>query len=138
MHRANHIGLWNRSAGLSGSKNYRNKLTSNKFDHRAPPNKILTRTFIGGAMNRELVELPDDDLVSIAKFELDRLLGGCGPPELARVYRWRNGMPQYHVGHLDRVNRSNLEFPNFPTSRIAGNSYRGVGIPVCVSLRKCR
>ena len=105
---------------------------SNKFQGRAPSGKVLIRCFIGGAMQGELVDLSDRQLVQLALSELDQLIGIDGVPELDFVVRWRNAMPQYHVGHLDRVDAIETELHSFPTLAVAGNAYRGVGIPVCI------
>ena len=106
--------------------------SSNKFAHRAPDGKILVRCFIGGAMQSELVDLDDDHLIRIATAELDRMIGFCGTPEIGRVYRWRNCMPQYHLGHLDRVQEIGSFAAEHNGLELAGNSYRGVGIPACM------
>ena len=105
---------------------------SNKFPGRAPDNKVLVRCFVGGAMQGELVDLSDRQLVELAIGELNQLIGIDGVPDLDFVCRWRNAMPQYHVGHLDRVDAIETELNSFPTLMMAGNAYRGVGIPICV------
>ena len=105
--------------------------SSNKFPGRAPDNKVLIRCFIGGAMQGELVDLSDRQLVELALRELNQLIGIDGVPDLDFVCRWRNAMPQYHVGHLDRVAAIETELKKFPTLAVAGNAYRGVGIPIC-------
>jgi oxygen-dependent protoporphyrinogen oxidase len=105
---------------------------SNKFPGRAPGNKVLIRCFIGGAMQGELVDLSDRQLTDLAITELDRLIGIDGTPDLDLVCRWKNAMPQYHVGHLDLINSIDDELESFPSLALAGNAYRGVGIPVCV------
>jgi oxygen-dependent protoporphyrinogen oxidase len=106
--------------------------SSNKFSHRAPDGKLLVRCFIGGALQGELVELGDDELIRITSEELTRMLGYAGSPEIARVYRWRNCMPQYHLGHLDRVQEIESLASEHSGLELAGNSYRGVGIPACI------
>ena len=106
--------------------------SSNKFPGRAPDNKVLIRCFIGGAMQGELVDLLDRQLVELALTELNQLIGIDGVPDLDFVCRWKNAMPQYHVGHLDRVEAIETELDLFPTLAVAGNAYRGVGIPVCI------
>ncbi len=105
---------------------------SNKFPGRAPENKMLVRCFIGGAMQGELVDLSDRQLVDLAMNELSKLVGLDGLPEVDFVFRWRNAMPQYHVGHLDRVDSIEKTLDRFPTLTLAGNAYRGVGIPICI------
>lgn len=106
--------------------------SSNKFAGRAHQDKMLVRCFIGGALQADLVELPNEELIEIAVSELSRLLSFTCRPEMSRVYRWRNAMPQYHVGHLERVQRIGDRIRNQPGLELAGNSYQGVGIPVCL------
>jgi len=105
---------------------------SNKFSGRAPDDKVLIRCFIGGAMQGELVDLSDRQLVNLALAELNQLVGIDGVPELDFVCRWKNTMPQYHVGHLDRIDAIEAKLNAVPTLALAGNAYRGVGIPICV------
>lgn len=105
---------------------------SNKFPGRSPEGKVLIRCFIGGAMQGDLVDLPDRQLTQLALTELNKLIGIDGIPEVDLVCRWKNAMPQYHVGHLDRVDSIETQLKSHPTLAIAGNAYRGVGIPICV------
>jgi oxygen-dependent protoporphyrinogen oxidase len=107
-------------------------LASIKFPGRAPPGEVLLRVFIGGACQPELVELPAAELEQLARKELEDLLGVTGSPRVVRVVRWIGAMPQYHVGHLDRVARIERAAASLPTLALAGNAYRGVGIPYCV------
>lgn len=106
--------------------------SSNKFAGRTRQDKMLVRCFIGGALQAELVELSDHELIEVAVNELTRLLAFKCNPELSRIYRWRDAMPQYHVGHLERVQRIEDHLRNQPGLELAGNSYHGVGIPVCL------
>ena len=82
---------------LSGS------FTSIKFPGRAPDGSVLFRVFIGGACQEELVGLPDEELYEIAQREFGELLGIRGEPQVRELVRWNKAMPQYHLGHLDRV-----------------------------------
>ncbi len=106
--------------------------SSNKFAGRAPEGKLLVRCFMGGALQGELVDLDDEQLVQIASAELAVILGFRGDPELSRVFRWRNCMPQYHLGHLDLVAEIERMVDRQAGLELAGNSYRGVGIPACI------
>ena len=115
-----------------GRKVIATSFSSNKFAGRAPKGNMLIRTFIGGALQPELVELDDDALIKIATDELDATVGFSGQPELARVYRWRNCMPQYHLGHVERVASIQQMTQRHCGLELAGNSYRGVGIPACI------
>ena len=111
---------------LSGS------FTSIKFPGRAPDGSVLFRVFIGGACQEELVELPDAELYEIAERELAELLGVRGEPQVRELVRWNRAMPQYHLGHLDRVATIERLASDLPAFALAGNAYRGVGIPQCV------
>ena len=107
--------------------------SSNKFSGRAPQDRVLIRCFVGGAMQPDLVELGDDQLLQISLNAIDGWCQINGTPEISRIYRWRAAMPQYHVGHLDRIARIDLEVAQQPGLELAGNSYNGVGIPVCIA-----
>jgi oxygen-dependent protoporphyrinogen oxidase len=94
---------------------------------------MLFRCFLGGALQPEMLQRPDSELLEIAGTELKRLLPFVGESKLARVYRWTNAMPQYHLDHMARVDRIQARIRELPGLELAGNSYNGVGIPVCVS-----
>jgi oxygen-dependent protoporphyrinogen oxidase len=103
-----------------------------KFAGRAPEGTVLVRVFIGGACQRELADLPDDVLRTIATEELRDLLGTTGEPQLALVARWPRSMPQYHVGHAALVDAIDRRVSRWPGLALAGNAYHGVGIPNCI------
>jgi oxygen-dependent protoporphyrinogen oxidase len=104
-----------------------------KFPGRAPGDAVLIRVFIGGALQPELLDLPDAELRRIALDELADLLRITGKPLTIDIARWPRSMPQYHVGHLDRVARIEMLAAVLPTFALAGNAYRGVGIPQCIA-----
>jgi protoporphyrinogen/coproporphyrinogen III oxidase len=104
-----------------------------KYPGRAQGDDVLIRVFIGGALQPELLDLPDADLRRIAFEELAELLEITGEPLIADIARWPRSMPQYHVGHLARVARIEQLAAGVPTLALAGNAYRGVGIPHCIA-----
>ncbi len=106
--------------------------SSIKFAERAPEDGILVRLFFGGAVQPETLQRSDDELLQLAQDELRSLLQLQGEPLFAHLQRWPRSMPQYHVGHLDRVARIEQQAEQFDTLRLAGNAYRGVGIPFCI------
>ena len=110
--------------------------SSNKFTGRCDEDHLLIRCFIGGAMQSELVDLEDDALIEIARKQLDQSLGFNGDPIFSQVHRWKNCMPQYHLGHLDRVRQIEEQITKLRGLEIAGNSYWGVGVPACVASGK--
>ncbi len=105
---------------------------SSKFAGRAPAGMALFRLFFGGTRRPDLVELPDDALLALARTELREVVGVTTEPTLVRVVRGRRTMPQYHVGHVARVERIERRVAALPWLALAGNAYRGVGIPDCV------
>jgi protoporphyrinogen/coproporphyrinogen III oxidase len=106
--------------------------SSNKFPGRAPDDRILMRIFLGGALQPALTDLPDDDIRRIVREELAELLGARGESEFCDVVRWQGMMPQYHVGHLELVAKIEERAAAIPGFALAGNAYRGVGIPFCI------
>ncbi len=100
----------------------------NKFDGRAPADKAVLRCFFGaGAM-----DLDDAGVVAAARGELRRILGLTATPLFANVSRWPRAMPQYNVGHEDRVQRIESIVDAIPGLALAGNAYHGIGIPDCI------
>jgi len=106
--------------------------TSRKFPGRAPAGRILLRTFVGGAMQPELLQHDDATILRIVREELRDILGVEGEPDFAEVAWHRNAMPQYHVGHVERVARIRALTALVPGLELAGNAYSGVGLPDCI------
>ena len=106
--------------------------TSTKFPHRSPEGSVLIRAFIGRAGEDHLGEAPDAQLLSWVKEELRSVLKLESEPGMMRIYRWPKGMPQYTLGHLDRVARVERRLAAHPGLFVAGSAYRGVGIPDCI------
>jgi oxygen-dependent protoporphyrinogen oxidase len=100
-----------------------------KYAGRAPAGKVLIRVFVGGYTGQELVQRSDAELLEIAQRELRQLLGVTQAPEWTRVVRYPQAMPQYHLGHQARVARIEGLVRKHPRFALAGNAYRGVGIP---------
>jgi oxygen-dependent protoporphyrinogen oxidase len=107
-------------------------MASVKFPGRAPEGKVLLRVFVGGALQPELCELPDKQIRQLVLEELGEVIGLRGEAEFCDVVRWSGMMPQYHVGHLDLVRQIEERAAAIPHFTLAGNAYRGVGIPFCI------
>jgi protoporphyrinogen/coproporphyrinogen III oxidase len=104
----------------------------NKFPHRAPPDRALLRCFIGGAENEDVLQVPDEQILRIVREELRQIIGVTGDPLFARVHRWKSAMAQYGVGHLERLQRIDSLLAKIPGLALAGNGYRGIGVPDCI------
>lgn len=106
--------------------------SSRKFPHRAPAGHELVRGFVGGARRPDLPALDDAALVRLVRDELRALVGIVAAPVLVRVHRWRDAMPQYALGHLERVAEIEARVAALPGLALAGAAHRGVGIPDCI------
>jgi oxygen-dependent protoporphyrinogen oxidase len=106
--------------------------SSVKYPGRAPEGYVLLRVFIGGAFQEDLAQLPDDQLVEIATAELGELMGVQGEPMLVRISRYLESMPQYYVGHGDRVGQIEQAANAWPGLYFTGSIFTGVGIPFCI------
>jgi protoporphyrinogen/coproporphyrinogen III oxidase len=104
----------------------------NKFPQRAAENRALLRCFFGGANAEKISTMADEQIVELARNELLQILGLRAAPLFARVYRWKSAMAQYAVGHLERLERIERLRKQMPGLGLAGNGYRGIGIPDCV------
>jgi oxygen-dependent protoporphyrinogen oxidase len=105
---------------------------SSLFPAHAPEGAVSLRVLVGGAHDPEAAALPPAALEEIALRELTPLLGLRGAPVASRVYRYPLGIPQYEVGHAERVARIEGERRRFPGLFLTGNAYRGVGMNDCV------
>lgn len=107
-------------------------LTSAKWAGRAPDGTVLVRAFLPERSAGVLAG--DDETVGAAVHaDLAALLGLREAPVLRRVARWREAMPRYTVGHLDRVAAAEAALAARPELLLVGGAFHGVGIPECVA-----
>ena len=106
--------------------------SSVKFSGRAPDGHVLLRAFAGGALQPEIFALDESELAARVEADLRELLGINEAPLFVETSKWERSMPQYEVGHLDRVNEIEKLVSELPGLTLAGNSYRGAGIPDCI------
>ncbi len=102
---------------------------SRKFEGRAPDGKVICRTFVGGAMQAELLQRTDDQIIETVQRELGSIFGLKGQPDFAIVCRWNRSMPQYHIGHLERVATIEQRIQTLPNLAMTTNAFHGVGLP---------
>jgi protoporphyrinogen/coproporphyrinogen III oxidase len=104
----------------------------NKFPHRAPEDRALLRCFFAGRNAESVWTLGDDQIIGIVRNELQQILDLRAKPLFARVYKWKSAMAQYGVGHLERLDRIEHLRQQLLGLALAGNAYRGIGVPDCV------
>lgn len=102
--------------------------TSVKFSGRAPDDSVLIRCFVGGSKNAELVGLDDAAMVKMVREELRDVMGIDAEPVLSRVFRWRNSMPQYTIGHEERIKWIDERVASTHGLYLTGSAYHGIGI----------
>ncbi|MEI8070395.1 MAG: protoporphyrinogen oxidase [Planctomycetota bacterium] len=138
----------------AGRKALAISFSSSKFSGRAPTGSVLLRVFVGGALDPATALLPDDQLLSVALAEVSAVLGSRGKgassvafddsaalrqrrvqsqPQFVQIDRWAGAIPQYHVGHLQTIDRIKQRLVGVPGLAIAGAAYEGVGIPQVIA-----
>jgi oxygen-dependent protoporphyrinogen oxidase len=93
----------------------------------------VLRTSVGRHREEQDLDLDDAELVARSLGDLRTAAGITAVPFAGTVTRWRGGLPQYPVGHLDRVARIEKLVAELPGLALCGAAYRGVGIPACIA-----
>ncbi|MGH7771612.1 MAG: protoporphyrinogen oxidase [Candidatus Binatia bacterium] len=106
--------------------------SSIKYPGRAPDGYALLRAFVGGALQPFLFEQDDHTIESSVRQELSALLGVSASPLFCRIHRHPHSMPQYQIGHDERIRRAEAYLSKVPALALAGNAYHGVGIDDCI------
>lgn len=111
--------------------------SSRKFPNRAPTGRVLLRTFVGGALQPEFCDWDDSALRQLVLEELRDTLGVRGEPDFLDIFRYPHSMPQYLVGHRERVAEIQRLAARLPGLYLAGNAYEGVGVPDAIHSGEC-
>jgi oxygen-dependent protoporphyrinogen oxidase len=116
--------------------------TSTKFPHRAPEGYALILVFVGRAGDAPFMppfssqaaseSKVEGELLALAREELQLTLGIHAEPLVTRVFIWEKAMPQYNLGHPALLQRIDTALEQYPGLVLAGNGYRGIGIPDCI------
>ena len=108
-----------------------------KWPHLARQAPVhIVRCSIGRSGDVAVLQRDDQELAAIAAAELGDAIGVTAQPVARRVTRWGGGLPQYNVGHLDRVARARAAVAGQPGLAIAGAALDGIGIPACAATAK--
>ncbi len=106
--------------------------TSVKWNYRAPPSQALIRCYLGGMGLDQTLDRDDGSLVQLVREELQTIAGVSAAPIHAEVHRWPRGMPQYHLGHQERLRHIEAALGEHPGLYLTGAAYRGIGVPDCI------
>jgi oxygen-dependent protoporphyrinogen oxidase len=104
---------------------------SSIFPDRAPHGMVLWRALCGGWNRADMLDWPDDRLVDAVRAELRLAMGVTSAPAFVHLVRWPSAIPQYHVGHLQRVRRIEARAAAHPGLFVGGNAYHGVAMNDC-------
>lgn len=105
---------------------------SSIFPNRAPNGFVLLRTMVGGARNQKLAALEDEKLISLVKEELAYIFDIKSEPDFIKIIRWQKAIPQYTVGHYQRLKKIDELLLKHKGLFLSGNAFRGVSVNDCV------
>ncbi|WP_062512858.1 protoporphyrinogen oxidase [Halobacillus sp. KGW1] len=107
--------------------------THKKWPHSTPDGKVLLRCYVGKPDDQEVVDLSDEQIEALVLKDLNKTMNITAAPEFSVVTRWHHGMPQYKVGHKDRLKHVTEEMAeHLPGVYLAGGSFYGIGLPDCI------
>jgi protoporphyrinogen/coproporphyrinogen III oxidase len=106
--------------------------SSSMFEGRAPDGTVLLTTFAGGRRNPEMAALPDADVAAAVHAELAALVGAGAAPMWQEVVRWPKAIPQYNLGHLDRLQKIDAAEAALPGLYFCANYRGGVSVSDCI------
>ncbi|MFG6149513.1 protoporphyrinogen oxidase [Halobacillus sp. B23F22_1] len=124
--------------GFVVSRNSRFRITActwthKKWPHSTPEGKVMLRCYVGKPNDQEVVDLPDEEITEIALRDLNQIMKISEQPEFSIVTRWYDSMPQYSVGHKERIQQVTEQLnKQLPGVYLAGASYEGIGLPDCI------
>ncbi len=104
------------------------------FPHHAPPDHRLIRVFIGGARDPRAASRSDAELLTLSVDSLRDLLQISGEPVLVDVCRYPSAIPQYHIGHTEKISRLRAIVSTQPGLHLIGNYLEGVSLNDCIRL----
>jgi len=107
--------------------------SSQKWPWLAEQGASIVRASVGRAGETTLLHQRDETVVRLASIDLDSAVGGLPPVLDAHVQRWGGALPQYDVGHLERVEVIERAVASVPGLELCGAAYRGVGIPAVIA-----
>lgn len=104
-----------------------------KWPAHVPAGKLLFKAFVGRPGDEAIVDLSDREIEKTVLADLRKAIPISGDPEFTIVTRWKDAMPQYQVGHQDRIKIAKQDLKQaFPMIQLIGNSFEGGGLPACV------
>jgi oxygen-dependent protoporphyrinogen oxidase len=111
---------------------------SSIFRGRAPQGKVLLRSMMGGACFPKYIDLSDTEVNDRVQADLKKIMGIKAKPIFNRIFRHEKAIPQYTVGHGERIAHLEVKLKEYPGLFLTGNAFRGIGLNDCVAAaEKC-
>ena len=105
---------------------------SNKFPRRSPEDLFLVRAFLGGDQAAAWIDRSDEAIQNEVLGELKRIAQIEADPVFCRIFRWKDAMPEYQVGHNAKMERLQILMKQNNGLCMTGNIFSGVGVPDCI------
>jgi oxygen-dependent protoporphyrinogen oxidase len=105
---------------------------SSIFPNRAPEGHVLLRTMVGGARAASVAMLDDEKLLDTVMAEVGEIAGIRATPDFFRIFRHEQAIPQYVLGHQDRLGRLDAAVSRHRGLYITGNAFRGISVNDCI------
>lgn len=106
---------------------------SSIFPNRAPEGHVLLRSMVGGARAADLALLNDEKLISTVRDELSDILNIKAEPDFVKIFRWEKAIPQYVLGHHNKLKLLDEAVSKHKGLYLTGNAYRGVAVNDCIA-----
>jgi len=102
--------------------------------HRSPDGHVLMRVVLGGERDPSICASDTDSLMAVARAQLHRVMGIAAKPVYSSVARYSLGLPQYRVGHDERIDEMDRALARLPGLHVIGNAFRGIGLNTCTAV----
>ncbi len=106
---------------------------SSLFANRAPGGERAFSVFLGGGLDPEAYDLSDEEMIALANRDLKNAVGVEGEPVVRHVFRWERAIPQYPIGHAQKLNQLNDALKALPGLYITGNFIKGISVNDCIA-----
>lgn len=106
--------------------------TSSIFANRSPDGEVQFRCMLGGDGNHDVINKTDDELIELTIRDLNSVVGLKSTPKITKVYKWNKGIPQFILGHQERLRKIEHELDKLNGIYLAGNAYYGISLNDCV------
>ncbi|WP_096188234.1 protoporphyrinogen oxidase [Evansella halocellulosilytica] len=111
--------------------------THKKWEHSTPDGKVLLRGYVGRAGDEDIVFKSDEEILAAVLKDLSHIMELEGEPDFYKIRRWKQAMPQYIVGHKERLQKFKSSLTEeLPNVHVTGASFEGIGVPDCINQGK--